>query len=226
MPKRQVKICGVRHPEDARSVVRHGADYLGMILSPGFSRSITLEKAADIAQTARAEGPIDLVGVFVNPSPKEVDEACDATGLDVVQLHGEETAGFVSGLRTGLPVPVWKMLRVPPTEDVVAAIRSFGDVADGLGLDTWHPSLKGGTGEAMDWKKIATLSLHEAYDGTFIAAGGLTPENVGDAITLLQPNVVDVSSGVETSPGRKNEDRIRQFIDAVKQCPDQGRGPE
>ena len=204
----RVKICGITTPEDAAMVARAGADAVGLVFWPRSSRHVSLAAAREIG---RAVPPFVLrVGVFVDATPPELAAAAEAARLDVLQLHGDELPeDFVALPRRGV-----KALRVGPGFDAEEAMRYEGRAA-GLLLDTQSKTAPGGTGETFDWALAQTLRPRVSY---LILAGGLTPENVGRAIEVVRPDAVDVSSGVESAPGRKDPDKVRAFIEAVRRA--------
>jgi phosphoribosylanthranilate isomerase len=133
-------------------------------------------------------------------------------GAAIVQLHGVESPGFAGDLKGLGSWRVWKAIRVRSVDDVLRGIEAYGDVVDGILLDGWHPRHRGGSGTAFSWEEVA--AVRESFpDGLrLIAAGGLTPENVEEAVLRLAPDVVDVSSGVEERPGIKSPEKVRAFV--------------
>ncbi|MBJ6723610.1 phosphoribosylanthranilate isomerase [Geomesophilobacter sediminis] len=195
----RVKICGITSACDARLAVEAGADAIGLIFFEKSPRNVDLEQAARIV----AELPpfIQTVGLFVNAPLDFVNETADRVGLDLVQLHGEETPEFCAAVRRR----VMKAFRVKGAESLVPmpSYRVAGYV-----LDAYSPNAHGGTGERFDWD----LAVQAKNYGPIVLAGGLTPENVADAVAQVVPYGVDVSSGVELSPGKKDPEKVRQFI--------------
>lgn len=208
----QIKICGLCSPADAAMVVEAGADYVGVILSPGFSRAQPLERAREILLAADTA---QRVGVFVNVAPIDVLHAAEQLRLDVVQLHGDESTALALRCRDA-GMAVWKAIRPRTVEEYTEAAGRWAESVDGLLVDGWSAHAAGGTGARFDWHAIAAARRHAAGKSRFIAAGGLRPDNVADAVRLLQPDVVDVSSGVESSPCRKSAERVSEFIEAVR----------
>jgi phosphoribosylanthranilate isomerase len=197
----RVKVCGITRPDDAELAAELGAWAIGFILWPGSKRFVEPGVAAGIARGVRRR--VQLFGVFVNPTLDEVAYAADAIGLTHVQLHGDEGPSFcaAAGQRTGAKVV--KALRV----------RSGADVHDTLRFHTdFHLLDSPGNGEPWDWGLAATRSRKAP---PLLVAGGLTAENVGDAIAAAQPFGVDVASGVESEPGIKDPEKLRTFMDAV-----------
>ena len=200
----KVKICGVTSVGDARAAVAAGADAVGLMFYARSPRYISMEVAREIAQTLPP--PVLRVGVFVDPSPDDVFEAIQFCGLTLLQFHGAETDQFCQqfGIMT------MKAFRVRNAESLTP-LSSFG--ADAFLLDSYVAEKPGGTGETFNWD----LAVEAKRIGRPIfLAGGLTPENVAGAIRAVRPFGVDVSSGVEISPGRKDPEKIRAFIAAAR----------
>lgn len=210
----EVKICGVCRPEDARVAADAGAAYVGVILAPGRTRSRTLSEAARIFDAAG--GRVRRVGVFVDAPEDAVIEAARELGLDAVQLHGDESVEQAGRIRGAFAREVWKVVRVREATQVADSAAAFAGNIDALLLDGWSPDAHGGAGVRFDWHAVAHSQSRTQAGIRLIAAGGLTPENVADAVSLLHPSVVDVSSGVEESPGRKSHGKIMAFIAAVR----------
>jgi phosphoribosylanthranilate isomerase len=190
----RIKICGITNLEDAKAAVNLGADALGFVFAES-SRRISPEKARQI--TNQLPPFVSKVGVFVNAPLTHLRRVRDYCGLDAVQLHGEEGADYIRSLGPG----VIKALRLNG--------KAVGDLPDAtLLLDAYDPKLRGGTGKKCDWQKAQEI----ARDRLVILAGGLEPGNVGKAIEQVKPYAVDVSSGVEKEPGRKDHGKIASFI--------------
>jgi phosphoribosylanthranilate isomerase len=203
-----VKICGLMRPEDARAAAGAGADYLGAILTPGFARSIRPVEAARFVQTG---GP-PLVAVLVDATLTGAVEAATEAGARLIQLHGEEPPELLEALRAAGDWRLWKAVKVRSRGDAERALQRYGAVADGLLLDGWHHGRGGGEGVGFPWDVVAPVRASFPLGLTFIAAGGLQPGNVADAVRRLDPDVVDVSSGVEVRRGVKDPDRMIAFV--------------
>jgi phosphoribosylanthranilate isomerase len=203
-----VKICGITRPEDAVAARELGADYLGMILSQGFPRSVLPDEAVDIGLVAEAP----LVAVLVDESLDEAERIAGLSGASVIQLHGAEDGEYAEELRRRGMWAIWKAVRVRSPEDVTRAAEAMGASVDGLLLDGWHPDRPGGSGSSFSWEDVGVVRNHLPADLKVIVAGGLTPENVADAVHALRPDVVDVSSGVELNVRRKDPELIRAFV--------------
>ena len=206
-----VKICGLMRHEDARAAVESGASYLGVVLAVGGRRTVMPEQAAAVL----GDLPVRRVGVFVDSAPEEVSRMATMLRLDVVQLHGDESADEARTVGAAGPWQVWKAVRVRAAEDFLAAAREYGHVVNGLLLDGWHPDAAGGTGTCFPWEQVARHRAKLDPAVSLIAAGGLRPDNVARAVEVLRPAVVDVSSGVERHPGAKDLDAMRAFVAAA-----------
>ncbi len=199
----EVKICGLTNVEDAQVAVAAGADYLGFILYKESPRAVTPQQITHIL-SALGNG-IRAVGVFVNEVPSQVEAIAKDCGLYAVQIHGDEDAGgFVD-----FSIPVWRALWV---RDGGAHPDPIVWPASRYVIDAAVPGQYGGTGVAADWNEAADI----AKECPVMLAGGLHPANVAEAIRSVRPMGVDVSSGVECDPGRKDHDAIRTFVAAAK----------
>jgi phosphoribosylanthranilate isomerase len=206
----RVKICGITRPEDAELAVELGAWALGFILWPGSPRAADPLVAARIAAALRRR--VALVGVFVNATLEEIAHAADELHLSPVQLHGDEGPAFCAetGRRTG--AKVIKAMRVAGAADFQDLERFHTDFHL---LDTAARGLRGGTGETWDW----ALAARRRRKIPAILSGGLTAENVAAGIAAVDPWAVDVSSGVEASPGVKDPGKLRAFMAAAAPQP-------
>lgn len=203
----RVKICGITNLEDARVATGAGADFLGFIFYPQSPRYVTPDQVREIVTQLRHPHPA-TIGVFVNQRPEIVARTLTFCGLDYAQLHGAEPPAMVAALmERGLRVI--KALRV---RDGTARAEIERYRATAYLLDTYVPGQPGGTGHTFDW----TLAVQAQGCGPLILAGGLTPDNVALAVRTVQPWGVDVSSGVEAAPGRKDPAQVRRFIAAAK----------
>lgn len=210
----RAKVCGVMSPGDAGAVASAGADYLGVILSPGFSRSVALAHAGGIYAAA----PAKRVGVFVDADARHVVAVACALELDVVQLSGREPPGAVTEVAAAGPWRVWKTVHAKTGVPMSESAGPYAGAAQGILLDAWDPSLPGGTGRTFAWAGVGREVRDAIGSATFIAAGGMTPENAGAAVAALSPDVLDVSSGVESTPGAKDPGRVRAFVEAVRRA--------
>lgn len=205
----EIKFCGLTRLEDARAASALGASYAGAILAGG-PRLVAPALARTILEAA---APLRRVGVFASADPARIAEVVDEARLDVVQLHGDPSAEDVRAVREAVETDVWAVARVD--ERVPAGLSDLFAAASAVLLDARVDGALGGTGSAFAWPRVAD-SVNAARAGRrMILAGGLRPENVGGAIRVLRPDVVDVSSGVESAPGVKDHARMRAFAAAV-----------
>jgi phosphoribosylanthranilate isomerase len=196
----RVKLCGITNAEDARLCAE--ADYLGLIFVPGSPRHVTNERAREIVDSLGRVRP-RMVGVFRDQPLDLVKKTIIEVGLDVVQLHGAEPSEYVDQM----PVSVIKTIHVGETLPELTASRE----AAYLLFDTLDDRLAGGTGRRFDWGLVSPVRQKP-----FFLAGGITPENVGVAISVARPFAIDVASGVEASPGRKDPDKVRALLERVR----------
>ena len=215
-PRVRTKICGLTRLDDAGLAGRAGADFVGAILTSGHRRSVPPELAARFPEEAGRP----LVAVTVNEPMHALVRLARRAGASVLQLHGDEPPETLERLRTQGDWELWTALRVRTAEEVRAAFERYGEVADGLLLDGWHPEHRGGSGIRFPWDLVEPLRDAVPSGLRFIAAGGLQPDNVAAAVRRLRPDVVDVSSGVEISHGVKDPARVRAFIrNATRELP-------
>ncbi len=198
-----IKICGITNVEDALHAVDAGADALGFIFYPGSPRCVTPKTVRNIVE--QLPPFTTSVGVFVNEGREGIQQIITESGLSLVQLHGDESPADCLGFDR----PVIKAIRLRSRDDVTR--MSEYDVKAFV-LDTYVDGTWGGTGKTLDWELAREATRH----GPTILAGGLTPDNVGRAVAEVHPYGVDVSSGVEISPGKKDLEKIRQFIVAAR----------
>lgn len=236
-----IKFCGLKRPEDAREAASLGAAYLGVIFAPS-PRRCTVEQAsalysavdqqleeslelrgthaarsdaADGAQTKVAARRPQRVGVFAQVAAPEIARISTALALDVIQLHEAMSPAAIDSLRSATGARLWSVLRVG-NDGVSPEELSIGEYVDGILLDTKVDGQLGGTGRTFDWAAARDALAPLRSTRPVILAGGLHPENVALAIATFFPDVVDVSSGVEHSPGVKDHARMRAFADAVR----------
>lgn len=207
----RVKICGLTRREDAVAADLAGADYLGLILSAGFGRSVPPANAAAIVTGTRAR----KVAVLVDESAADATSTARDLRADVVQLHGDEEPSMIEALRAEGPWEVWKSVRARSLDDVAKAVDRYGALVEGILVEGWNPGSKGGSGTrlAVDPTRVRAILPAEVE---LILAGGLEPDTVADAVRSFRPAVVDVSSGVERAMGVKDHERVRAFVDAAR----------
>jgi len=200
----RVKICGITNREDALEAVDAGADALGFVFYERSPRQVTAAQAADIL---RGIPPfVAKVGVFVNPNPDQVRQAIAQCGLDTLQFHGEESSEFC--LQFGL-----KVIKAFRLADAAALPSLVPYATDAWLLDSCVPGQYGGTGKQCNWDLAIAAKAHGR---PLILAGGLTPDNVAEAVRRVRPYAVDTSSGVESAPGQKDAGKMRAFVAAAK----------
>ncbi|HEY9033675.1 MAG TPA: phosphoribosylanthranilate isomerase [Pseudomonadales bacterium] len=201
----RVKICGLTDPGDALMACEAGADAIGLVFYAPSSRFVSCQQAADISRVVPPF--VQRVGLFVNPTVEQVQVVLEQVELDLLQFHGQETPAFCTSFRR----PYIKAFAMRDDFDLAAAMADH-DMARGFLLDAYHPALPGGTGQAFDWQRFPQQAARP-----LILAGGLTPDNVCEAIAQCRPWAVDVSGGVESSPGIKSAERVLAFIQRAKQ---------
>jgi phosphoribosylanthranilate isomerase len=207
MDRMRVKICGITRPEDAELAASLGAWALGFILWPQSKRPADPAVAAGIARALRRR--VELVGVFVNPTLDEVVQAAETIGLTYVQLHGDEGPAFCTAVAERTGTRVIKALRIGSGADIRAAERYHTDLHL---LDAAAGAAYGGTGRTWDWDLVARR--HSKVP--LVLSGGLTPDNVAEAVAAVRPWAVDVSSGVESAPGIKDPAKLEAFFAAIQ----------
>lgn len=203
MARVRIKICGITTPDDALCAAEAGADAIGLVFYPASPRAVSLQQAAEIQ--AVLPPFVTTVGLFVNPAADAVRDVLATVPLDCLQFHGDETPAFCAGFAR----PWLKAVRVRDAASVAAGRLDPYGAAQALLLDTATP-LPGGSGQSFDWSLVPA-----GRQQPLILAGGLNPSNVQDAIRRARPYAVDVSSGVESAPGKKDAALIQSFVRAV-----------
>ncbi|GAB3098640.1 phosphoribosylanthranilate isomerase [Aestuariicella hydrocarbonica] len=200
----RVKICGITSVADAQAAVAAGADAIGLVFYRNSPRAVSVAQAAEIA---RSVGPfVTVVGLFVNEGSDAVFDILQQVPLHVLQFHGDEDEDYCRQFQR----PYLKALRMKEGLDVSATMAKFTS-AVGILLDAYRPGVPGGTGDTFDWQRVPGESLVPV-----VLAGGLTPKNVGQAIAATKIYGVDVSGGVEASPGQKDTDKMMAFVRHAK----------
>ncbi len=202
----KVKICGITRYEDAWAAVDAGADCLGFIFYPGSSRYIMPVRAGDMI--ARLPVKVDKVGVFVNASIAEMQEISVYCGLDIIQLHGDEPPAVAEALGWER---VWKAFHITTVQDIAVA-ASYPAAA--IVVDTATSTMRGGTGLTCDWQ----LAAQAAQRFPVMLAGGITPNNIVEAVESVRPLGIDVASGVEQAPGVKDHHKITELFARLEQA--------
>ncbi|WP_135080966.1 phosphoribosylanthranilate isomerase [Terasakiella sp. SH-1] len=208
-----VKICGLKTPEDAHVAIQAGADLLGCVFFPPSPRHVDPHTAAEVFDMI-GDADVERVGLFVDPTDEELMNVIQHARLDIIQLHGHETPERVEEVRLNFGLPVMKALPIETQEDVEAA-RAYDSVADRLLFDAKPPkgaTRPGGNAIAFDWNLLTDTK----WNVPWLLAGGLTVDNVADALEQSGAAGVDVSSGVEAEKGVKSPELIEKFIQAAK----------
>jgi phosphoribosylanthranilate isomerase len=210
-----IKICGITDVAALSAATESGARYIGFVFYPKSPRSISREAARVL--TSSAPTGVKIVGLFVAPDNALLDDILGAVPVDMIQLHGSEPPERVLEIREKYGLPVIKAIKIRDKADL-EAVRAYEAVSDWLLFDAGSGGpLPGGNGVAFDWSLLQNLDCRRPW----MLSGGLTPANIGHALSLLSPTAptaVDVSSGVEDAPGRKNPDKIRDFCRAARQA--------
>jgi len=200
----KVKICGITNLTDAIAAVDFGADALGFVLFQGSPRYISYSDAASIIK--KLPPLTTTIGVFVDEKPEQIEKIIGLTGIDVVQLHGNEPPEICNFSRR-----IIKAIRVKYLESLNPLIH-YKDRVSAFLLDTFTPEIFGGTGQIFNWD----IALDAKQFGRIILAGGLTPDNIAEAVGRVRPYGVDVSSGVESEKGKKDHRKLKLFIERAK----------
>jgi phosphoribosylanthranilate isomerase len=220
----KVKICGLTEPQQAAEVADAGADAVGLVFAPS-PRRVDPDRAADIV--AALPAGVLAVGVFVDFPAGDINAIAERVGLSIAQLHGEEPPAIVSDLA----IPCWKAFGVRSGQYILdlhewlVCLDSPGEQSlRGVMFDAWSPAMAGGSGETFNWHLLDEARSRGELEGfgELILAGGLQVANVAEAIRVVQPDWVDVSSGVEQAKGIKDPHKVRDFIAAVRQADPQG----
>jgi len=206
----EAKICGLSTPETVDAAVQYGARWVGFVTYPRSPRHITTETMKALG--ARVPDSVGRVGLFVDPEDALLDEKLATGALDLLQLHGSESPERIAEIKQRTGKPVMKAIKVADTQDVTRGIAVYGGVADRLMFDAADGILPGGNAKAFDW----TILSGQPVPLPWFLAGGLTPDNLAEAVRVSGARAVDVSSGVEQSRGMKSIALIRAFLDRVK----------
>ena len=203
MRRTRVKICGITRPEHAKAAAEAGADAIGLVFYEPSPRHVAPDRARAVC--AALPPLVSVVGVFVNPEPRDIEAVVEDVPVDLLQFHGEESPELCAGAGR----PYVKAVRVRTGDDIVEAAARYAD-ARALLLDAHHDVLWGGTGARFDWNVVP-----DDIGRPIVLAGGLTPANVAGAIRRVRPFAVDVSGGVESAPGEKDARRMERFMKEV-----------
>lgn len=205
----KIKICGITNLSDAQAALEAGADALGFVFWEKSPRHISPVDAGRI--TAQLPPFVTTVGVFVNETLEAIGSTLRAARLTCIQLHGDETPEFCRDASRTTGRSVIKALRVGSAQDI-AGLKGYVGLVSAFLLDAYVKDAPGGTGKTFDWK----IAVEAKKIGRIILSGGLNPENVGTALRIAAPYAVDVSSGVEAAPGKKDHAKIKRFIAEIK----------
>ncbi|MFN3966394.1 MAG: phosphoribosylanthranilate isomerase [Endomicrobiia bacterium] len=209
----KIKICGITNYEDAMYSVTLGADFLGFNFYSKSKRKISIDTAKEII--SKLPDTFVPVGVFVDEEIDKIKEIVERCNLNMIQLHGKESPEYCNELKLKIEnekIKIIKAFRIK-TEGTLKYIARYKNVADYFLLDTYVPEIEGGTGETFNWEIAIEV---KKFNVPIFLAGGLTPENVKEAVMKVQPYAVDVASGVERFPRRKDYNKLRDFITIVR----------
>ena len=205
-PRTRVKICGITRPEDAVQAANLGVDALGLVFYAKSPRNIEVQQAQEICQVL--PGFVTTVALFLNPQASRVNQVLESVNIDLLQFHGTETAAFCESFNK----PYIKALGIQGVDDIEALFKEYSSARSVL-LDSHGAGKAGGTGEIFDWAAIPSNLRRK-----IVLAGGLTPNNVAEAIEQVRPYAVDLSSGVESAPGIKDSILMERLMSEVKRA--------
>jgi phosphoribosylanthranilate isomerase len=210
----RIKICGITKPDQGQVIADLGATALGLMCVSSSPRYVSISQIQAVIAKLSNDNTVDTIGVVANAPLEEIKNIVRNTGLTGIQLHGDETAEFCHQLKENLPnIEVIKALRIRGEEDL-EKISDYVDYIDTFLLDAYHPQQLGGTGKTLDWKILKDFNPGRPW----FLAGGLKPDNILDALEIVSPNGIDLSSGVETTPGDKDLDKVRKLFEKLKYC--------
>ncbi|MFK7864071.1 MAG: phosphoribosylanthranilate isomerase [Pseudohongiellaceae bacterium] len=207
LSKTWIKICGITRAGDALVAQQCGANAIGLVFYEPSSRAVTVDQVAEIV--GPVDDSLDVVGLFVDPTAAEVERAISTGAIDILQFHGNESPEFCRSF--GLLV--MKVFRVGAQADLNRSISRYGQ-CEFILLDAFDKAAPGGTGKAFDWQLAIGAAQTEGVK--LVLAGGLNPSNIREAVKVVKPFGVDVSTGVESSPGLKDESLVKEFIEGVR----------
>ena len=207
----RVKFCGMTRPQDAALAAEIGASYVGVIFAKG-RRTVSTDQARDVLDAA---GPgVRRVGVFDTNDPDRVADVADEASLNIVQLHADPMPSDIEAIRRNFGGEIWAAIRIAGSH-IPHELDDLFDLADGVLLDAHSENQLGGTGVPLKWNELAVDLARDRGGAEVVLAGGLNANNVATAIRVLAPDVVDVSSGIESSPGIKDPWLMREFFEAA-----------
>ncbi len=208
----QTKICGIKTPEALKAATENGARFVGFVFFPPSPRYVSIDTAKELSLMLPTG--VRSVGLFVNPTDDQLDNVLGRVQIDMIQLHGDESPARISEIKHKYAMPIIKALPISTADDI-DAIDEYETLVDWLLFDAKPPANAdnpGGLGEVFDWH----ILKEEKFSKPWMLSGGLTPDNVSDALSILSPNAVDISSGVESARGIKDDNKIKAFLAAVK----------
>ncbi|MBE9007479.1 phosphoribosylanthranilate isomerase [Fortiea sp. LEGE XX443] len=206
----RVKICGITQPQQAKAIASLGATALGFICVPTSPRYVTATQIR--AAVTQLPENVDKIGVFANANIIEISQIVHDSGLTGIQLHGDETPAFCYQVREQIPsVEILKALRIRSFDHLKQA-SIYCEYVDSLLLDAYHPQQLGGTGQTLDWTMLREFNPSSPW----FLAGGLTPENILEALSQVKPDGIDLSSGVEIQPGDKDLDKVALLFERLR----------
>lgn len=204
----RTKICGITQQKDVKKAIECGVDAIGLVFYKPSPRAVCSTQAMHLIDAIPPY--VQVVGLFVNETRDNIQQILSCVPIDILQFHGDESPNECAQIAQAVGRRWYKAIQVKPDLDVVTQIQHYQQAgASAILLDAWHPELKGGTGQKFDWSKFPKMNL------PLILAGGLTPDNIENAIQLTQPYAVDVSGGVELSKGIKDHQKIEEFMQGV-----------
>ncbi|MDY6781978.1 MAG: phosphoribosylanthranilate isomerase [Cyanobacteriota bacterium] len=209
----RVKICGIANGEQGRAIAQLGATALGLICVPRSPRYVPPQHLARLVEQFPPQ--VDRIGVFADSALSEISTLTAQNILTGVQLHGKESPEYCDRLRQMCPgIEIIKALRVRTLDSLAAEVEAYEGSADTYLLDAYHPQQLGGTGKTLDWNAIASFD----FPLPWFLAGGLAPDNITDALAIVQPDGIDLSSGVERSPGDKDIQKVALLFERLLNC--------
>lgn len=206
-----IKICGLSTPKTLQTAIEAGARFIGLVFYPPSPRNVSYDTAFHLARAVPTG--VRSIGLFVNPEDEQLERILTGIQLDMVQLHGDESPERIVEIKERFSMPVIKAIRIRDESDL-DGVEEYEAVADWLLFDARpeNATLPGGTGESFDWNILKNREFKKPW----MLSGGLKESNVKDALSILKPKAVDISSGVESAPGIKDADKIKSFIKAVR----------
>lgn len=210
-----VKICGLSDPENLAVAIEAGTRFVGFVFYPPSPRNVSFDTAFHLARAVPTG--VRSIGLFVNPKDEQLERTLTGIQLDMVQLHGDEPPQRINEIKERFSMPVMKAIRIRDENDL-KDVEEYEAAADWLLFDARpeNASLPGGTGESFDWNILKAHIQKREFKKPWMLSGGLNADNVKEALSILKPNAVDISSGVESTKGVKDAEKIKSFIKAVK----------